>query len=137
MPSYTIGQLARLSGVGVETIRFYEREGLMPKPPRRVSGYRQYTDDAVARLRFIRHAKELGFALKDVKGLLALRVTSGTTCADVRKRAETKLADVRVRLEMLQRMEAALVKLTSACRGRGPTSACPILDALEGQQLAP
>lgn len=109
----------------------------MPRPPRRASGYRKYADDAVARLLFIRHAKELGFNLKDIKGLLALRVTPGTTCTDVRKRAEAKLADVRVKLEMLQRMESALVKLTAACRGRGPTSACPILDALEGQPLTP
>lgn len=137
MASYTIGQLGRLTGAGVETIRYYEREGLMPRPPRRASGYRKYADDAVTRLRFIRHAKELGFGLKDIKGLLALRVTPGTTCADVRKRAEKQLADVRAKLEMLQRIETALIKLTAACRGRGPTSACPILDALEGQQLAP
>jgi len=137
MPSFTIGQLARLSGVGVETIRYYEREALMPRPPRRASGYRKYGDDAVTRLRFIRHAKELGFNLRDIKGLLALRITPGTTCVDVRKRAEAKLADVRAKLEMLKRIEAALVKLTAACRGRGPTSACPILDALEGQQLSP
>jgi len=137
MSSYTIGQLARLSNVGVETIRFYEREGIMPRPPRRASGYRKYADDAVVRLRFIRHAKELGFALKDIKDLLALRVTSSRTCADVRKRADARLADVRVRLAMLQRMEAALEKLTAACRGRGPTGACPILDALEGNELTP
>jgi len=137
MSSYTIGQLARLTSVGVETIRFYEREGLMPRPPRRASGYRKYSDDAVVRLGFIRHAKELGFGLKDIRELLALRVTPTKTCADVRKRAEAKLADVRARLGMLQRMEAALVELTAACRGRGPTGACPILDALEGQQLTP
>ena len=137
MSSYTIGQLARLSDVGVETIRFYEREGLMPRPARRASGYRHYADDAVTRLRFIRHAKDLGFGLKDIKGLLALRVTSSSTCADVRKRAEARLADVRIRLDMLKKIETALVKLTAACRGRGPTGACPILDTLEGQQLLP
>lgn len=131
MPSYTIGQLARSSGAGVETIRYYEREGLIAKPPRRASGYRQYSEDTLARLHFIRHAKALGFSLKDIKELLELRVTPGTTCAVIRKRAEAKIDEVRAKLEMLRQMERALVKLTAACRGRGPTSDCPILDALD------
>lgn len=133
MPSYTIGQLSRLSGVGLETIRYYEREGLISEPPRRASGYRQYPEEALSRLRFIRRAKALGFTLKDIKELFALRVAPGTTCADIRKRAEAKIADVRARLEMLRRMERALVSVTAACRGRGPVSECPILDALEKQ----
>jgi MerR family mercuric resistance operon transcriptional regulator len=136
MPSYTIGQLARLSGVGVETIRYYERERLIAEPPRRASGYRQYPEDALARLRFIRHAKELGFSLKDIKELLGLRLASGTTCEDIRKRAEVKIAEVRAKLGMLRQMEQALMKLTAACRGRGPVSDCPILDALEEQDPA-
>lgn len=133
MSSYTIGQLARLSGVGVETIRYYEREGLISEPPRKASGYRQYPGNTLSRLRFIRHAKALGFSLKDIKGLLELRAAPGTTCADVRKRAEEKIADVRIKLEMLRQMERALVKLSATCRGRGPISDCPILDALEEQ----
>jgi len=131
--SYTIGQLSRLSGTGVETIRFYEREGLISEPPRRASGYRQYPIDTLSRLRFIRHAKALGFSLKDIKELLELRVAPGTTCGDIRKRAEVKITDVRAKLEMLRQIEQALVKLTAACRGRGPISDCPILDALEEQ----
>ena len=131
MPSYTIGQLARLSGFGVETIRYYERERLVREPPRRASGYRQYPEDTLTRLRFIRHAKELGFSLKDIKDLLELRVAPGATCANVRKRAETKIADVRAKQKKLRQIEKALVKLAAACRGRGPTSNCPILDALE------
>jgi MerR family mercuric resistance operon transcriptional regulator len=131
MPSYTIGQLARLSGAGVETIRYYEREGLVAEPPRRASGYRQYPDDTLARLRFIRQAKALGFSLKDIKALLELRVAPGTTCADIRKRAEAKIGEVRDKLKMLRQMERALVKLTAACRGRGPTGDCPIIDALD------
>lgn len=133
MPSYTIGQLARLSGAGVETIRYYEREGLISEPPRRASGYRQYPEGALSRLRFIRHAKALGFSLKDIKALLELRVAPGTTCADIRKRAEAKIADVRIKLDMLRQMEQALVKLTATCRGRGTTSECPILDALDAR----
>ena len=135
MPLYTIGQLARLSGAGVEKIRYYEREGLICAPPRLASGYRQYPEETVSRLRFIRHAKALGFSLKDIKELLELRVKPGTTCADVRTRAEVKIADVRTKLDMLRQMEQALVKLTATCRGRGPVSECPILDAL-GEQDA-
>jgi len=131
MLSYTIGQLSRLSGTGVEAIRYYEREGLISEPPRRASGYRQYPENALSRLRFIRHAKALGFSLKDIKELLELRRAPGTTCADIRKCAEAKIADVRAKLEMLRRIEKALVKLTATCRGRGPISDCPILDALE------
>lgn len=131
MASYTIGQLARLSGFGVETIRYYQRERLLSRPPRRGTGYRRYPEDTLARLGFIRQAKALGFSLKDIKGLLELRVAPNATCADVRRRAESKIAEVRVKLAMLRNIERALVKLTAACRGRGPTSDCPILDVLE------
>lgn len=137
MSSYTIGQLSRLSGAGVETIRYYEREGLISNPPRRASGYRQYPEDTLSRLRFIRHAKALGFSLKDIKELLELRVAPGTTCADIRKRADAKIADVRIKLEMLRQIEQALVELTATCRGRGPTSDCPILDALDERDEKP
>lgn len=133
MSCFTIGQLARLSGAGVETIRYYEREGLIAKPPRRSSGYREYPEDTLSRLRFIRRAKALGFSLKDIKELLELRVTPGATCADIRERAEAKIADVRDKLAMLRQMEQSLVKLTDTCQGRGPLSDCPILDALEEQ----
>jgi len=136
MSSYTIGQLSRLSAMGVETIRYYEREGLISEPPRRASGYRQYPEGVLSRLRFIRHAKALGFSLKDIKELLELRIASGTTCATIRKRAEAKIFDVRAKLEMLRHMEQALVKLAASCRGRGPISDCPILDALEEQDSA-
>ncbi|MDP1709164.1 MAG: heavy metal-responsive transcriptional regulator [Gammaproteobacteria bacterium] len=132
MAAYTVGQLARLSGAGVETIRYYEREGLIAEPPRRPSGYRQYPEDALARLRFIRHAKALGFSLKDIKELLSLRVTPGTTCADIRQRAEVKIVDIRAKIVMLRQMEQALVGLAASCHGDGPTSTCSILDALEG-----
>lgn len=131
MSSYRIGQLARLSGFGVETIRYYERERLVHEPPRGASGYRQYPEDTLARLRFIRHAKELGFSLKEIKDLLELRVAPGASCAGARKRAEAKITAVRVKQKKLRQIEQALVKLAAACRGRGPTSNCPILDALD------
>jgi MerR family mercuric resistance operon transcriptional regulator len=134
MKTLTIGQAARNAGIDVETVRFYERQGLLQEPPRRSSGYRQYPEDVVARLRFIRRAKELGFSLKEIKELLALRVDPSTTCAEVRKRAESKITDVEAKIEALHKIKKALTKLTNTCSGRGPTSDCPILDALDGEE---
>jgi MerR family transcriptional regulator, copper efflux regulator len=131
MKPLTIGQVARQAGVGVETVRFYERQGLLEEPSRRESGYRQYPEDVVARLRFIKRAKELGFSLKEIKELLALRVDPATTCAEVKRQAEAKIADIEARIASLLRMKKALVRLTAVCRGQGPTSECPILDALD------
>lgn len=130
MKLLTIGQLAGRAGVGVETVRFYEREGLLDEPARRESGYRQYTENVVHRLRFIRRAKELGFTLNEIKELLSLRLDPSTTCADVKSRAEAKIKDVDEKLRTLQRMKRALARLTKSCAGRGPISECPILDSL-------
>lgn len=131
MQALTIGRLARQAGVGVETIRFYEREGLIAQPDRRPSGYRQYQPDVVRRVRFIRHAKELGFTLKEIQELLELRVDPRSTCEDVRKRAQAKVADIEKRIASLDRMKTALVRLGRRCRGKGPTSECPILEELD------
>lgn len=131
MKPLMIGQVARRAGVGVETVRFYERQRLIDQPLRRASGYRQYEEDVVARLRFIKRAKELGFSLREIRELLALRVDPGTTCAEIRGKAEAKIADVENRITALQKMRKALKKLTMACRGRGPISECPILEALD------
>jgi MerR family copper efflux transcriptional regulator len=130
MRPLTIGQVARRAGVGIETVRFYERQGLLAEPARKESGYRQYTEDVVARLRFIRRAKQLGFSLKEIAELLALRVEPHTTCAGVREPVEAKIADIESKIQTLRAMKAALVKLTKQCSGTGPTSKCPILDAL-------
>lgn len=134
MKPLTIGQVARSAGVGVETVRFYERQGLLQEPARKDSGYRQYPEDVVARLHFIKRAKELGFSLKEIKELLALRVDPETTCGEVKRRAEAKIADVEEKIQALQRIKKALVQLTAVCRGRGPTSECPILDALDREK---
>ncbi len=134
MEALTIGQLAKQAGVGVETIRFYEREGLLAEPERRPSGYRQYTPEVVRRVRFIRHAKDLGFALKEIQELLELRVDPISTCADVRQRARAKIADIEGRVVALERMKAALEQLARSCRGRGPTSECPILEVLDREE---
>jgi MerR family mercuric resistance operon transcriptional regulator len=130
-----IGKVARNAGLAIDTVRYYEREGLLQKPARTASGYRHYTPDAVARLRFIRQAKDLGFSLAEIKELLALRVTPGKSCADVRAHAQHKIADVDRRIASLKRVRGALVKLASACSGKGPVSQCPILEALEHKEL--
>src|SRR5262249_16636558 len=130
----TIGQVARLAGVGVETVRFYERQGLLAEPARKASGYRQYTEEVVARLRFIRRAKELRFSLKGTSELLARRPQPDTTCATIRERTAAKIADIEAKIQSLLRMREALVKLKTVCRGRGPTSECPILDALDREE---
>ena len=129
--TFSIGQLAKQAQVGIETIRYYERRGLLPDPPRRASGYRQYTPDSVSRLKFILHGKQLGFSLTEIAELLTLRVDPDTSCSQVRNRAEAKISDVHGKIEALLRIERALTKLVAECRGRGPTSECPILDALE------
>lgn len=131
MKPLTIGQVAKRAGIGVETVRFYEREGLLEEPQRRPSGYRQFDKQIVERLLFIRRAKELGFTLKEIKELLSLRLDPSTTCADVKTRAEAKIADIENKINSLQRMRRALMKLTKACSGSGRTSDCPILDALD------
>ena len=132
MALHTIGQVASLSGVGVETVRFYERKGLIPQPPRPESGFRRYTEDAVIRIRFIQRSKSLGFSLKEIKELLSLRVDSASSCGEVKKRAKEKIADVERKIHTLREMKLALDKLTAACRGRGPIGECPILKALGG-----
>lgn len=127
----TIGKLANRGGVNVQTIRYYERSGLLPAPSRTASGYRLYADDAVRRLSFIRQAQFLGFSLSEIQELLSLRMESGTTCADIRQRAQHKIVAVDRKIEDLRRIKSALTKLAAACRGNGPTSDCPILEALE------
>ncbi len=132
METFTIGQVAKRAGVGIETIRFYEREGLIAEPERSPSsGYRQYPQNAVRRVLFIRHAKDLGFTLKEIQELLQLRVDPSSTCADVRKQTQSKIADIEQRIGSLEQMKGALNRLAKKCRGRGPTTECPILEELD------
>jgi MerR family mercuric resistance operon transcriptional regulator len=134
MSSLTIGKVAQQAGVGVETVRFYEREGLIAEPPRGPSGYRHYPESVVPRLLFIKRSKELGFTLNEIKDLLSLRLDPETTCADVRRRAETKIVDIEEKMHSLRRMKKTLLKLTESCNGRGPVDECPILEALDPQE---
>lgn len=135
MKSLTIGQLAKRAQLNVETVRYYERRGLMPDPPRRASGYRQYSEDDITRIRFIRHAKDLGFSLKEISELLSLRIDPDTTCGDIKRKAEAKIADIEEKIRALQEMKKGLGKLVASCRGRGPTSECPILEVLNSEKL--
>ena len=134
MKHLTIGQVADRSGVGIETVRFYEREGLLAKAARTESGYRQFDEEVIARLQFIQRAKELGFTLHEIKELPcpALHVDPDTSCEDVKARAEAKIADIEDKIRTLQRMKKALVRLTQECCEKGGGSECPILDALDG-----
>jgi MerR family transcriptional regulator, copper efflux regulator len=132
----TIGRVARRAGVGVETVRFYERMGLIEEPPRRFSGYREYNEQAVSRLGFIRRAKDLGFTLKEIKELLSLRLDPATPAADIKRRAEAKIVDIETKICTLQKMKKALEQLTSACTGHAATSAgCPLLHALDEEEV--
>ena len=131
MKSWTIGALARNAGVNIETVRYYERRGLLLKPPRTPSGYRVFSEEAVRRLRFIRRAQQLGFSLKEVKELLGLQINPRTTCADVKRRSEAKIADIEAKARDLEAMRKALVKLVATCSGHGPATQCPILESLD------
>lgn len=131
METFSIGQVARQAGVGVETVRFYEREGLLEEPVRRASGCRQYSEEAIKQIRFIKRAQQLGFSLKEIAELLTLRVDGRTECSQVRERAAAKLAEVELKMVELQRMRQALLQVASLCEGEGPKGRCPMLDALE------
>ena len=131
MKTLTIGKVARAAGVGVETVRFYERKGLIEEPPRLASGYRQYPQNIVRRLRFIKRAKELGFTLKEIGDLLSLRNRPDTRCADIRAEAETKITHIEQKIRDLEGMRYALRHLADTCKNQGPLDECPILKALD------
>lgn len=122
-------ELARRTGCNLETIRYYEKIGMMPDPPRSASGYRIYDKGHVSRLRFILRARELGFAIEEIRGLLAL-VDGGTqTCAEVKERTERHLARVRAKIADLRRIERVLAATAARCAGNDVPD-CPILEAL-------
>jgi MerR family mercuric resistance operon transcriptional regulator len=125
------GALAKRAGCNIETVRYYETAGLLPAPPRTEHGYRIYGEDHLRRLRFILRGRELGFAIADIQGLLALVDGGVQTCAEVRARTEQHLADVRAKIADLQRIEAVLAETAARCSGE-ETPDCPILEALTG-----
>lgn len=132
MSALRTAQVADLAGVNVETLRFYERKGIIPEPPRRASGYREYPSETVERVRFVKRAQELGFSLGEVQDLLGLRATAGAKSAQVRLVAEAKLEEIEHKMRDLAAMKQSLTDLLCTCDGRKPVASCPIIASLGG-----
>lgn len=126
-----IGQVAKESGVGVETVRFYESEGLIALPKRSASGYRQYSESIIEQIQFIRHAKKLGFSLKEIRELTELKRAPNARCDSVKATASAKIADIQRKIDALEQMKTALQPLVDRCKSSDPISDCPILNALD------
>ncbi len=133
---FTIGELARFAGVNIQTIRYYEKRGLVEPAARSGAGYRLYEKKVLKRLRFIRSAKGLGFTLKEIMGLLDLKVESAEDCGTAKREVQAKLKDVEQRIEALDSVRRILVELMEACDKRQPTGDCPILKAIEDTEPA-
>ncbi len=131
MDGLTIGEVAKRANVCIETLRYYERQGLVACPPRTLSNYRLYPEETVRRVRFIKRAQHLGFSLKEIAELLALRTDPTTSCTDVRERAVVKIHDIEAKMRALQAMKTTLSKLVLACTGNSPITDCPILESLD------
>ena len=130
MEKLTIGQLAKKVNVNLETIRYYERRGLIPEPPRNRSGHREYSLEEVKRTKFIKRCQALGFSLKEISELLSLRVGPETTCGDVKVRVEKKIKDIGKRIADLEQIRKALLRMSKKCIDKGPVGQCPILGEL-------
>ncbi len=137
MSGLTISRAAKAAGVGVETIRFYERKRLIQQPPKPAGGgFRVYPENTVRRIQFIRAAQSAGFSLREAAELLSLCADSGADCASIRGRAQATLSEVNKRLERLHWIQRSLTNLIAACPGQGPLRECSIIRALEGGSLA-
>lgn len=132
----TISQVARAAGVNAETVRYYERRRLVPAPDRTPSGYRQYGDESIRRIRFIKRAQALGFTLEEIRGLLDLRVRRPSACDAVRQSTAAHLVVVNQKMAELRRLRGTLQHLANECLHRRPTAECPILAALEHDEPA-
>jgi MerR family copper efflux transcriptional regulator len=127
----TISVVARRAQVPLDTIRYYERRGLLPVPPRSSGGYRQFSPDAVRRVTFIKRAQALGFTLEEIAELLALQAKPDGTCGAVERRARAALRRIETKLDQLTRMRDAISRLATACRSAHPADECPMLTALD------
>ncbi len=134
MDRLKVGELAKLANVNIQTLRYYERRGLLPEPPRTASNYRLYPREAVLRVQFIKRAQELGFTLREIGDLLDLQAKPGARCQDVYSRAEEKIRDIDEKIETLFRIRQALSKLMTECMGQSPITDCPILEALNPER---
>lgn len=127
--TFTIGRLAKRANVGIDTVRFYERRGLLPEPTRSPSGYRLYQTDSIDRIRFIRRAKELGFTLNEIELLLKLQDQGGPK-TEVRDLTRNKISQIDANIRDLQKIRSALQDLSDRCTGKGNIDSCPIIDAM-------
>ena len=130
--SLTVGKLARAAGVGVETIRFYEKRGLVQQPARRDGGYRVYHPDDISRIRFIKNAQALGFTLKEIAELIELEQDTRSQCSDLQIRADEKIRLIDDKIAELTRMRDELVQLSSSCASDQPLSKCKLMNCLAG-----
>ena len=130
-----IGEVAERGGVNLQTIRYYEREKLLPEPPRLPSGYRIYPDQTVRRVRFIKRAQEIGFTLSEIRELLAIRMHTDGDSSEVRALAQAKISDIEAKIQTLQRMKGAFGRITERCTGCGPASECPILESIDSDEV--
>lgn len=131
--TYKTGEVASRANVNKETVRYYEKRGLIPEPDRRRSGYRIFTRRHIDRIRFIKRAQELGFTLSEIQELLELRMDEETTCSEIKTEAQGKYRDVEKKIDDLRRIKQTLLELIDSCAGEGPKGDCPILGALEGE----
>ena len=130
-----IGEVAERGGVNLQTIRYYEREKLLPEPPRLASGYRVYPDHTVKRVRFIKRAQEIGFTLAEIRELLAIRIDADRDSSEIRALAQAKINDIEEKIRTLQQMKQALERMTQRCPGCGPANECPILESIDSDQV--
>jgi MerR family transcriptional regulator, copper efflux regulator len=136
MTNLSVGQLAREGNVHLETVRYYERKGLLPSPARKKSGHRVYGPQALQRLRFIKRTQALGFALAEIKELLALRIDPKQPCGKVIEQIDDKTAEVRAKIAALRAIERTLKRMKESCEGRCSVGECPILSTLEEELSA-
>ncbi len=125
-----IGEAARQGGVSVETLRYYEQQGLIEPPDRDANDYRKYTPEVVPQIRFIKRAQDVGFTLRDIGELLSLKADPSASCSDIQDRAIGKLHEIEEKIEVLSKMRDVLRTWTNACPSKGPVGDCPILEAL-------
>ncbi len=125
------GEVGARAGVNVQTLRYYERRGLLKEPTRRASGYREYRPDAVQLIRFIKRAQDLGFTLAEIEDLLRLHSHRDTACSDMRTAAHVKFEDIEERIRHLRAMKRALAVLVASCATEGSARRCPILESLD------
>ncbi|WP_235216041.1 MerR family transcriptional regulator [Mycobacterium kyorinense] len=130
-------QVAQQAGVNAQTLRYYERRGLLPDPPRTVSGYRRYGPEAVRRVRFVKRAQELGFSLAEVDVLLQLADGGPESCDAARQLAEQKVAELDAKIVSLQAMQRSLRRLIATCAGPPAERVCPLLDSMEPGHIGP